>query len=125
MNAEFFQLRMGKNCPQVPAMIARLCQCTVNGGDAQAEHPWRDTCDRFPDPTGIIHDGKDDPGRAEHIRTYGHPITKAKYDEMVAKLTWDRLYAPNSIGANPYQPITDQQRHKALLTAPLPFSSRS
>lgn len=125
MVARYFQLRMVKNGPWVPAMIVRRCRCTVNGGDDQAEHDWQASCDRFPPETGIIHDGKDDLGRVDHIRTYGHPISKERYDLMAARAAYDRTHHPASIGANPYTSITPEARHRALMTAPLPFSNRS
>lgn len=42
----FYLVKMAKGGPDVAVRIARLCCCTINGGDDSAEHDWQADCDR-------------------------------------------------------------------------------
>lgn len=98
----FFRTRLVKGGPYVPARIHRPCHCTVNGGDANTEHPWRDTCDRHP-PLQGEQDGKPISAFALWPRVIGSEITEAEYRFMTADAEWCRAHAPQEPAANPGQ----------------------
>lgn len=98
----FFQLRLVKLGPFVPARIARTCVCTVNGGDAQAEHDWRPTCDRFPPLEATING---EPADLYRVWLGGRAITKAEFDFLTADTAHARQFRPDSPRANPRTPI--------------------
>lgn len=95
----FFQIRLVKGGPFVPARIYRPCACTING---PAEHDWQDTCDRY-SPLAAEIDGK--PGGLWRLWTYGKIISRNDYQYMTDLREWSLTCDPLSPQANPGQPI--------------------
>ncbi len=48
MGIEYYKIRMVKNGPWVPARVYYSCACTINGGDDNKPHVYKETCDRCP-----------------------------------------------------------------------------
>lgn len=94
----FWRTRLVRGGPAVAARIWRPCGCTVNGGDANAEHDWRDTCDRFP-PLQAEIDGR--PADVLRVWTCRDAIDAAEYAYMRADAEWVRRYAPHEPVAAP------------------------
>lgn len=98
----FFRLRLVKGGPFVPSRIWRGCCCTVNGGYTNAQHRWRDTCDRYPPLQGEINGSPADPQR---IWDSGWPITNPEFDHLTAVRNWAETHAPAAPEANPRRRI--------------------
>jgi len=98
----YFTLRLVKGGPFVPARIHRTCHCTVNGGDDNAAHDWRESCDRYPFLAGEI-DGK--PANVDRIWTSGQPISRDIYDYLIDLGEWARTYDPEAPEARPEKPV--------------------
>lgn len=77
----FYEIRRVKNGPLCGARIWRPCRCTVNGGVDQLEHPWRPSCDRFPQMQGLIDGNEADPLA---IWLHGAAIDAARYNYLLA-----------------------------------------
>lgn len=77
----FYEIRRVKNGPLCGARIWRPCRCTVNGGEGQVEHPWRPSCDRFPQMQGLIDGVEADPLA---IWLHGESIDAARYNYLLA-----------------------------------------
>lgn len=100
----FYRARLVKNGPWVPARIWRECHCTVNGGDDNAAHDWRDTCDRYPPLVAEVD------GQLRNVvivwpSLIGNAISKADFDFMTADAEWCRQNAPSEPIANPRQSV--------------------
>lgn len=107
-----YRMRLVKGGPLVAARIHRPCCCTVNGGEANAEHPWRDDCDRFPPLRGEVDGRPRDAISVWHSRI--ERITEAEFRFLRDASAWDRKHAPDAPGANPDKPVD-------LLSAPTLF----
>ena len=98
----YFRTRLVKGGVWVPAVIRRICVCTVNGGGDQVEHDWNEECDRYPRLEAEV-DLK--PAAVDRVWMSGEPITKAQYDYLVTSTAWDRENDINSPAATPRKAI--------------------
>lgn len=98
----YFVTRLVRGGPEVPARIWRPCACTVNGGDDQQCHDWRDTCDRYPHLQGEIDGTYADLWR---VWTGGRRTTESHWRYMTDVARWAETHAPQDPTANPKQPI--------------------
>ena len=86
----------------VAARIHRTCHCTINSYPEDCSpHPWRITCDRYPQLEAEI-DGR--PADVDRVWTSGEDIDEAEYRYLLADLDHARLYRPDSPEANPFKP---------------------
>jgi len=108
----FYRLRLTKGAVDVAARIHRTCACTVHGGEANAEHAWRDGCDRFPPLRGEIDGQPCDPNRIWESKF--ERIPEAEFLFLRDDAKWCRDHAPETPQANPEKPID-------LLTVESPF----
>lgn len=99
----FYKMRLTKGGVEVAARIHRPCCCTVHGGDANAEHAWRDGCDRFPPLRGEADGRPRDPVNIWHSRI--ERIDEAEFLFLRDDAKWCRENAPAEPRANPDQPI--------------------
>jgi len=97
-----FKIRLRRGGPYVAARISRECHCTVNGGNENAAHEWRSTCDRYP-PMFAEADGRYTD--VERVWVYGTPIPEAEYRYLMANADWARAYAPHLPAARPNETI--------------------
>ena len=61
----------GAGHKKFPARIERTCSCTVNGGDVNTPHDWRESCDRFQRFTADI---AGDEANPEHVWKNSTPL---------------------------------------------------
>lgn len=108
----FYTLRLVKNGPRVAARIARLCTCTIGGGE-HAPHDWTPACDR-PWPVWLAEINGDqvsepdrDPLKAGVFRIWesGEPCTADEYRYRLELKAWAEREAPDAPEANPRKPI--------------------
>lgn len=102
---DFYWTRLVKGGPKVPARIWRPCCCTVNGGDEQVEHDWKDTCDRYP-PMRCTVAGFDRDPVEEWPSLAGRTIPESEFRYLTDCMEWDRQHAPTAPLANPRQSIS-------------------
>ena len=100
----YYKTRLVKGGPYVPARIFRTCCCTVNGGEENAEHPWRPSCDRFPPLRGEINGEERNPFDI-WSRLAKHPITKADFHFMTDTRKWAEAHSPLMPEADPRRSI--------------------
>lgn len=100
----FYRTRLVKDGAWVAARIWRPCSCTVNGGDSQAEHDWRDTCDRYPRLRCEV-DGKDRDPVLAWPSLAGRAISESEFQYLNDTADWARKYAPTDPAATPGRAI--------------------
>lgn len=105
----WFTTRLVKGGPPIAARIHRPCHCTINGGDTNAEHPWRPTCDRYP-PLAAEQNGKPINPFALWPRVIGSEITEAEYRYLTDNAEWCRVHAPEEPSARPGERIDLRQQ---------------
>ncbi|KKK66830.1 hypothetical protein LCGC14_2960120 [marine sediment metagenome] len=96
----FFKMRQTRGGPWVPAIIYRTCHCTVNGGDDNWSHKWRESCDRHPYPSSDLEaeiDGKS--VEVTRVWPWGRPIDQAEYEYLCGDRDWCRRHAPERLEA--------------------------
>ena len=100
-----YEIRKVRGGPLCAARIWRPCRCTVNGGDAGDEHPWRPTCDRFPQLQGIIDGVEADPLK---IWLHGNAIDAARYNYLLSARPYtgsaDKPVKPEKIDPRRFAP---------------------
>jgi len=96
------QVKQVKGGVWVPARIHRTCHCTINGGDWNKPHPWRATCDRYPQLAAEIN-GR--PSDVDRVWTSGEDIDEAEYLYRMALCKYARHHLPDSPEANPRKPV--------------------
>ena len=101
-----FVMKFVKGGPEIPARIWRPCCCTVNGGDEQVLHDWRETCDRYPHLQGEIA-GK--PADLWRVWGSGRRTTEPHWRYLSDVRKWAEAHAPDDPAANPGQPIDLKQ----------------
>lgn len=99
-----FVTRLVKGGPEVPARIWRPCHCTINGGDDNRVHDWRDSCDRFPALACEVDGRPVDPLEA-WTWLAKQPIGRAEFEFMTADAEWCRQHAPDDPKASPRQKV--------------------
>lgn len=100
----YFKLRLVHKGPFVACKIGRICACTVNGGDDNADHEWEESCDRYPQISALINGVSHDLERAirgGQLQT----IKKADYDYLLDSAKWDAAHDQDSPLATPEQQI--------------------
>ena len=96
------QIKLVRGGVWLPARIHRTCHCTLNGGDESAPHPWRDTCDRYPQLEAEIN-GR--PASVDRVWTSGEEIDEAEYRYLMDDRAHARAHRPDSPEANPRQAV--------------------
>lgn len=108
-----YRIRLVRGGPFVPVKIMRACVCTVNGGDEQARHDWRETCDRSPVLVALVN-GRDTDMDRVWPWCARFPIAAQEYAYMMARKSWAEDYHPAAPEAQPKQKIN-------LMKTPIPF----
>lgn len=100
----YYKTKLVKGGPFVPARIFRNCCCTVNGGDDNIGHPWRMSCDRFPQLRAEVDGQARDPFQIWSW-VAKHPITEAEFRYMTDMRDWAEENAPALPEADPRTPV--------------------
>lgn len=100
----YFKMRMVKKGPFVAAKVARHCKCTINGGDDNQGHEWRESCDRYPD-IGAIINGEEYPLSRLLSGKQLTVVKEKEYNYLLSVAAWDKENDPNSPLAKPNQAI--------------------
>ena len=99
----FRRVKEGKGGVWVAARIHRTCHCTIHGGDDNAPHPWRMSCDRYPQLEADINGKPRDPYLVWATR--GEKISEGHYLYLIDDREHAVRYRPESPEANPRQPV--------------------
>jgi hypothetical protein len=99
----WYKTKLVKGGPVVPARIARICRCTLLGGE-ECPHAWTDDCDRYPRLTCVVNGIERNP-LDWWVRIAKHPIAEDEYNKLEARRTLAERFARSSPAANPRRAI--------------------
>lgn len=101
----FFKTRLVRNGPWVSARIFLTpCQCTVNGGDEEKDHPWQESCDRIIRPK-LSAEINGRPANITRVWEFSTDCTKAEFEYLTRVSKWDRENDPDSPYVTPNKAI--------------------
>lgn len=115
-----YAYRMGRNGPTVPALIYYGPQLDPETGlHLDRSYVWALTLNGDVKDVGYGPNGHFQVDLIERVWLHGEPITKAKYDHMIALADWEARYG----STQPEEPETPPQAKLDPLTAPIPMPS--
>ena len=98
----FRQVKKVQGGVYVPCRIHRTCHCTITGGDDNLAHPWRETCDRYPQLEGEIDGHRTG---VDWLWNSGEEITEPEYQYRIDLFRHARHHEPGSPEANPHKVV--------------------